>query len=341
MRLAIRACVAVLLVAALFSVGAAQDIRFLRIGTAATSGTYFPVGGLIASIISNPPGSLDCERGGSCGVPGVIASAVSTQGSVDNIQRLVIGDLDMALSQADVAFDAFVGRGGFSPESPFDSIRAIARLYPEALHVVVRAGSGIASIPDLAGKRVSLGERKSGTLVVARVVLKAFGLEEEDLSPVYEPVGSAIDALVAGELDAVFLVGGYPVAAIAPPIESGDATLIHVKGRELDAVRDEHPYLGVDVIPEGTYVGIGGVVTLQVGALLITSSDAEDDLIYEVTRALWNARNRPILDQGHPNGARIQLHNALNGVPIPIHPGAARYYQQVGLLQDDMGSVQP
>lgn len=316
------------------AVGATADEneRTLRIGTAATSATYFPVGGLIAGIISNPPGSLDCDSGGSCGVPGLIATAVSTQGSVDNVLKVADGELDMALTQADIAMDAYQGRPPFAAEAPLSDIRAIANLFPEAVHLVVRHGSNIASVADLAGKRVSLGEEKSGTIVLARQVLNAFAIAEDDVKPAYLKLGPALDALLAGELDALFIVGGYPISGIVHAAEDGQIDLVHIKGPHADALREKLAHIGTDVISEGTYPGIGGIVTLKVGALLIASAKLDDDLVYDVTKALWNEKNRMILDAGDPNGRRIQLHMALDNLPIPLHPGAARFYREVGLL---------
>jgi len=164
----------------------AQDLTFVRIGTGSTGGTYFPIGGLIASAISNPPGSRACAEGGSCGVPGVIAVTQSTQGSVENVRAVAAGELDMALSQADVAFHAHFGNGVFAGDKRLPNLRAVANLYPEEVHIVVRSDSGIQSVTGLKGKRVSLGEKASGTLVVARLVLAAYGLNERNLKAVYE-----------------------------------------------------------------------------------------------------------------------------------------------------------
>jgi uncharacterized protein len=309
----------------------ADDVRVLRIGTGATGATYFAIGGLIASIVSHPPGSRTCEEGGSCGVPGVIAAAVSTEGSVDNVLRLAKGELDLALCQADVAFDAVVGGGRFDGAA-LPSIRAIANLYPEAVHLVVRRDSKIASVSDLANRPVSMGEEKSGTRVLAGIVLSAFGLSEADVQPAFMRIGPAVDALVAGELDALFMVGGPPVGALVQAFESGRVDLLPIAGPAADAIRENYPFINANVIPDGTYPGIGAVPTLKVGALLITSASLDADLVYKVTRALWHERNRRILDQGPPNARMIQLETALDGLAIPIHDGALRFYEDIGLV---------
>jgi hypothetical protein len=308
-------------------------LRLIRIGTGSTGGTYFPVGGLIASAISNPPGSRDCEVGGSCGVPGLIAAAVSTQGSVQNVIDVAKGTLDMALSQADVAYSAYIGKGIFAGEKRLDNLRAIANLFPESVHLVVRRDSGIKTVADLKGKRVSLGELESGTLVVAEIVLDAFGLGKDDVVAFHEKLGKAGDMLVEGALDGYFMVGGYPIYAIAHTADTTAIDLVPIKGEQAERIRDSHPFLGADTIPAGTYKDVGGVVTLSVGALLVVSASTDDELVYGITRALWNPENRKILDSGNPNGKRIQLLRALDGVAIPLHPGAARFYDEVGLTR--------
>ena len=310
-----------------------QELKLVRIGTGSTGGTYFPVGGLIANAISNPPGSRDCELGGSCGVPGLIAAAVSTQGSVQNVTGVANGTLDMALTQADVAYAAYFGKGVFAGEKRLGNLRAVANLFPEALHLVVRSDSGIGSVADLKGKRVSLGERESGTLVVVKIVLKAFSLGKEDVIAFHEKLGKAGDMLVEGELDGYFMVGGYPINAITHTADTIDIDLVSIKGEQAQEIRDSHPFFSADVIPEGTYRGIGGAVTLSVGAQLVIPETTDAELVYGITRALWHSNNRKVLDSGHANGKKIELHKALDGVAIPLHSGAARFYEEAGLTR--------
>ncbi len=318
----------------LASVGTfAQELKLLRIGTGSTGGTYFPVGGLIANAISNPPGSRDCELGGSCGVPGLIAAAVSTQGSVQNVTDVANGTLDLALTQADVAYAAYFGKGIFAGEKRLGNLRAVANLFPEAVHLVVRRDAGIESVADLKGKRVSLGEKESGTLVIAEIVLNAFDLGKDDVIAFYEKLGKASDMLAEGELDGYFMVGGYPINAVAHTADTTDIDLVSIMGKQATQIRDSHPFLGADVIPEGTYTGVGGTVTLSVGAQLVIPEATDVELAYGITRALWHPNNRKILDSGPPNGKQIELHKALDGVAIPLHPGAARFYEEAGLTR--------
>src|SRR5512132_1931196 len=190
----------------------AEEIRFIRIGTGPIGGTYFPVGGLIANVISGPPGSRACDLGGNCGVPGLIAAAVSTQGSLDNVKEMATGMLDLALCQANIAHDAYTGRGLYAGK-PVEKLRVVANLFPEAVHVVVRQDGKITNIGELKGKRVSVGEKNSGTLATARVVLRGYDVALKGLKPVYEKLARSADMLTAGENRCFLHGGGQPIAA--------------------------------------------------------------------------------------------------------------------------------
>jgi TRAP transporter TAXI family solute receptor len=318
-----------------FGSALAQDVRFFRIGTGGTGGTYFPIGSLIASVISRPPGSRDCDVGGSCGVPGLIGAAVSTQGSVENVRAVADGTLDMALSQADVAYYAYFGKNTFADKPAMKGLRIVANLYPESVHLVARPDANIHSVADLRGKRVSFGEKASGTRVVARTILAAYGLSEKDVDADYDTLGKASDRLLAGDLDAFFMVGGYPLSAIVDVAEAGDITLVPISGREAKRIVKEHLFFSESVVPAGAYNGVQETQTVSVGAQLIVSTALSDNLVYQITQSLWHPNNRELLDSGHPDGTRIRLEAAVKGIAIPLHPGAARYYKEIGLVTED------
>jgi len=310
----------------------AQEIRFFRIGTGTTGGTYFPIGGLLANAISNPPGSRPCDRGGSCGVPGLIAVAQATSGSVENIKEMRGGSLESALTQADIAFWSQQGTGPYKGQAPFTELTTIANLYTETVHLVVRADSDIKSVADLRGKSVSIGEEGSGTLVEAREILGAYGLKEADVKPLYMKPGPAADRLAEGEIDAFFIVGGSPVAAVSDAAARIPIRLVSFDDQPAEHLREKLPFFTETVIDEGVYDGVGATRTLGVGAQWVVRSDVPEELVYGITRALWHASTRRLLDNGHAKGASIQLSNAVNGLAVPLHPGAARYYREIGLL---------
>ncbi len=318
---------------AAFNGTAAQQIEFFRIGTGSTGGTYFPIGGLIANIISNPPGSRDCDSGGSCGVPGLIAVAQSTEGSVDNINQITDGDIESGLSQADVAYWAHTGTGVYSLRGPITNLRLIANLYPESVQVVVRRDSGIESVADLRGKRVSLGAPESGTLVDAEIVLGAYGLTNADIEPHFLAPGPAGDLMSAGELDAFFIVAGVPTNAVAALSNAIDIDILSLEGPEAEKLMEEYPFFAFNLVPAQTYDGSAEARTLSVGAQWIISEDIDEDKVYGLTRALWSENSRTLLDNTHPKGRQIRLEDALTGAAIPLHPGAERFYREQGLIE--------
>jgi TRAP transporter TAXI family solute receptor len=310
------------------SPAASQEIQYHRIGTGSTAGTYFPIGGIIASAVSKPPGSRDCAAGGSCGVPGLIAVALSTEGSVENVMGIAEGTLESGLSQADISYWAYNGKGIFAETGPIEKLRAVANLFPEAVHVVVRRDAGVHSLADLRGKRVSLDREGSGTRVDALLILEAFGLGLDDIEAEALAAGDAADRLRAGELDAFIMVVGTPANAVTGLAEDSEITLVPIAGPEVDALRKKYPFFAQDRIEAGTYFNVPAIETLSVGAQWLVSADLPEELVYGLTRALWHGTTRRLLDNGHPKGRAIQKVSALDGLAVPLHPGAQRYYEE-------------
>lgn len=318
---------------ALAGAAGAQELRFFRIGTGGTAGTYFPVGAMIASAISNPPGSRPCNRGGSCGVPGLVAIVQSSDGSVENVERIGSGEFELALAQADIAYWAYHGTGLFADKGPIENLRAIANLYPESLHVVVRRDAGIKTIAELAGKRVSLGEKGSGTLVDAKAVLDAYGLAPTDLEARFLRAGPSSLLMAEGKLDALFFVGGYPVSAIVDLARNVAIDLLPITGAEADTLVAFYPFFTRSVIPAGVYKGVGETPTISIGAQLLVSAAIDADTVYGITKALWNESTRRLFARGHEKARAIRLETALDGIAIPLHPGAERYYREIGKIK--------
>lgn len=306
---------------ALVGVGSASAQTFFRINTGGTAGTYYPIGGLIANAISQPT------------VPGLVATAVASNGSVANINAIQSGSAEAGFSQADVAYWAYTGTGTFEGKPKVTDVRLIANLYPESFHLVARKGANIKSIADLKGKRVSLDEPGSGTLVNARAILAAYGISEKDIKPEFLKPNAAGEKLKDNSLDAFFFVGGYPAGAIAELAATGGIDLLSISGPEADKLVKQYGFYSVDTIPADTYKGVGVVKTLAVGAQLVTSAKQDATLIYNITKALWNDNTRKALDSGHAKGKAIVRANAVAGAGIPLHPGAEKYYKEVGLLK--------
>ena len=315
------------------SAATAQDIQFFTIGTGGTSFTYYPVGGVIANAISKPPGSRECGEGGSCGVDGLIASAVSSRGSVDNINAIISGLRDSGFAQSDVAYWAFTGTGTREGEEPATDLRTIAALFEEHIHLVAMADSGINSVADLAGKRVSLDEPGSGTYVDANLILGAAGLSQDDITVEALKGSAAAEALRNGQLDAFFAVAGYPTGAVVELASAADVKIVPIDGDVAAALTSEYGFFASSEIPEGTYEGVAAAATISVGAQWFTSAAADEELIYNITAALWNDESRKLLDVGHAKGATITPDTALAGVGVPLHAGAERFYKEAGLIE--------
>ncbi len=309
-----------------------KQIEIFRIGTGGIAGTYYPIGGMVAQAISNPPGSRTCNEGGSCGVPGLVAIAQSSNGSVANIQSIAKGELESGFAQSDVVYWAYTGMGVFEGKQPIQKIRAIANLYPETLHLVARIGSGIKTVHDLRGKKVSLDEAGSGTLVDARIILDAYGLKETDLEAEYIKPELAVARIERGELDAFFIVTGYPTPSVSELASGVGARLVPVGGKETTGLLKRWSFFAPDTIPKDTYIGIPDTPTISVGAQWIVGVEIDDELVYQITKSLWHASTRQILNNGHSKGKAIDIARALEGIAIPLHPGAERFYQEMGAL---------
>lgn len=310
----------------------AQELTFFTIGTGGTAYTYYPVGGVIANAISKPPGSRECGDGGSCGVDGLIASAVSSRGSVDNINAIVSGLRNSGFAQSDVAYWAYTGTGTMEGSEPATDLRTIAALFEEHIHLVALADSGIDSVADLKGKRVSLDEPGSGTYVDALLILEANGLSADELTAEALKGNAASEALRNGKIDAFFVVTGYPTGALVELSSAAKIKLVPIDGEGAKALTDEYGFFTSSSIPDDAYEGVAGVDTVAVGAQWFTSAKEDEELIYGITKALWNDESRELLDVGHAKGRTITPDTALMGLGVPLHAGAERFYREAGLL---------
>lgn len=311
---------------------AAEDLQLFRIGTGGVGGTYYPIGSLVAQAISQPPDAARCPDPDRCGVPGLVAVAQSANGSVSNVTAVGEGLLESGFSQSDVAHWAHRGTGIFADKDAFPNLRAIAGLYPETVHVVARRDTGIRTIGDLRGKRVSLDEPGSGTLVDARIVLGAHGLSEADIEPEYIKPDLAGERMRTGQLDAFFIVAGHPVTSIRRLAGSTDILVVPIEGEPRKTLLERHDFFSEGRIEPGTYDGVGETPTISVHAMWVTHLDVDAELVYRITRALWNQNARTLLDNGHVKGREIRLEHALNGLAIPLHPGAERFYRERGMI---------
>jgi TRAP transporter TAXI family solute receptor len=258
---------------------------------------------------------------------------VASNGSVANVNAINSGSMQSGFTQSDVAYWAYNASGIYEGRPKVDALRAIANLYPESFHLVARKGSGIKSIKDLKGKRMSLDEPGSGTLVDARLILAAYGMTEKDVKAEYLKPQQSADKLKDGALDAFFSVSGWPQGAIAELAATTGIDLVPIDGPEAENLIKQFSFFAADEIPDGAYKGVAGVKTVSVNAIWATSSKQADQLIYNITAALWNPSTRKLLDSGHAKGKAIKLETAIVGLGIPLHAGAEKFYKEKGLIK--------
>ena len=326
------------LAGSLFATGLAQaqEMKFFRIGTGSAGGTYFPIGGIIANAISNPPGSRPCDQGGTCGVPGLVAIAQSTNASAHNVTAINAGQMEAGLTGAATLYFAYHGEEKFEGNQK-PNLRIIANLFPEDLHLVLPKGKKLAGLKDLEGKRVGIAQAGSGTQIAVELILAAHGITRDNIDEAELNNSQSAERIADGQLDAYFYAAGTPVAAMIQ--------LDNTKGMELYSFSDEEvltankavPYYVPSTIPAGTYAGVPyDVNTVAVQGILATNANQPEELIYEITKALWSDTTRKLLDNGHAKGKVILLETALKGVEglrVPLPPGAERFYKEAGLIK--------
>ncbi|MDM8167687.1 TAXI family TRAP transporter solute-binding subunit [Roseovarius sp.] len=315
---------------------AAQEPTFFRIGTGSAGGTYFPIGGTIANGISSPPGSRPCEEGGQCGVPGLIAIAQSTTASVFNNTAVQNGELEAGMAAADVTRSMYLGEGKFDGK-PHEKLRIVANLYPEDLHLVLPEGASIESLADLEGKRVGIAQAGSGTQVAVLQMLEKWGVNRDNIEEAELNNSQSAERLADGQLDAYFYAAGWPVSAMVQLATTKGMELHSFTEEDLATINEAVPAYIPSSIPADVYEGIDyEVKTPAVSALLVVSSDLSEELVYGITKALWNDNTRTLLDNGHAKGKQVTADTALDGIEalgVPLHPGAEKYYEEAGLLE--------
>ena len=289
----------------------AAQRQFLNIATGGTAGTYYPLGGAMAEIINR-------------NVPNANATAVSTGASVANVNMLASDEVQLALIQNDVTYYAFTGTELFKQQMP--GLRGLATLYNETIQIVTLANSGVRSLADLKGKRVAVGAAGSGTEANARQILEAVNITYRDIRPQYLSFAEAANGLRDGNVDVAFLTAGAPTAAVRDVASQKDVALLPVPADVARKVIAKYPFYAVQTLPAGTYPKqTAAVTTLAVKAMLVVSDRLSEDTVYAITRAIFTNLDR--LAQAHVAGKAITRETASEGMPIPLHPGAEKYFK--------------
>ena len=288
---------------------------FITIATGGTSGTYYPLGGDIANLFNTV-------------IPDVKASAQATGGSADNLRLIDAGDAELGTVQNDVAIFAYTGTDSFAEEQ-ITSFSVISSLYAEYVQIVTRADSDINCIADLAGKSVSIGAAGSGVYTNAMHVLEAAGLTEADIDAQYLSFSESADGLKNKQIDAAFVCAGIPNAAITELASTTGVKLISLSEDEVSNLIAAHPTYTNLVLPADVYGLESDTNCIAITALLVCTNDLDEDLVYEMTKALYEQDG--ILT--HAKAAEITIESAFDGVgELPLHSGAAKYYQEIGAI---------
>ncbi|HPQ95459.1 MAG: TAXI family TRAP transporter solute-binding subunit [Thiothrix sp.] len=300
----------------------AAEQQFISIGTGGVTGVYYPTGGAICRLVNK-------ERKEH----GIRCSAESTGGSVYNINTVRAGELEFGVAQSDAQYNAYNGVGDFADAGKFEDLRSVFALHPEPFTLVVRADTGIQSFEDLKGKKVNVGNPGSGQRATTEVVMKAYGMTMDDFALAAELKGSEMaQALCDGKIDAMIYTIGHPAAAITEAATTCDVKLVDVKGEVIDKLVADNPYYRVAVIPGGTYTGTDeDVTTFGVGATLISSAKVPDEVVYTVTKAVFD--NFDDFKKLHPAFANLKEEEMIkDGLSAPLHEGAVKYYKERGWM---------
>lgn len=290
--------------------GGAAEPEFISVLTGGTTGTYYPLGGAMATIIENETG--------------IDTTAEVSQASAANMTSLADGTGEIAFVQTDTAFYASEGSNMFEGEV-IDSVSAIGALYPETIQIVTTEGSGIAAFEDLAGKSVSVGAPGSGTYINAEQLLEIHGMTMDDIDAQNLDFGESQESLQSGQIDAAFITAGTPTGAVESLSATSDVNIVPVAADKAAELIEKYPYYAEDVVPSGTYGLTEEVPTVSVLAMLVVQNDISEDTVYDITKAIYENTDQI----QHAKAEFIKAETALDGIGIDIHPGAQRYFDEV------------
>ena len=286
----------------------------LSIATGGTGGVYFPMGGGLAEIIN---GKID----------GYSATAEVTGASVENMGLVATGDADLAIALADTVQQGYTGTGRFEGNA-LPMVRGLASLYANMIQIVALEGSGITTLEDLRGKRVSVGAPGSGTEVNAAAILNANGMTYDDIEEQRLNFNETADALANGDIDAGFWSVGAPTSSILNLATTNSIVMVELSDAEIAAALAADPIFAQTTLDAGIYDGVGATTVLGVPNVLVVSSEMSDDLAYAITSAMFE--NIEDLRAVHPAANQTTVEFTLAATPIPLHPGAIRYFEEIG-----------
>lgn len=294
---------------------AAQGTKMI-LATGGTAGTYYPLGGAMAQIWNSK-------------LAGYNVTAQATGASVENLKLLDKKEVELALTQNDIAEYAAKGIEAFK-DKPLNSARGVATLYPEVIQIIVPADSPIQSIKDLKGHKVSVGAPGSGNEANARQILETFGLTYKDIEPFYLSYAESADQFKDNHIDVIMLTTGAPNAGIQDVSAVKKIRVLPFSAEDVAALQAKYPFFSQFTLKANTYQGqTADVNTVAVQAVLVANQDLPDDVVYNLTKALWE--NKDALAQANAKANYMDPNNPAKAITIPLHPGAVKYYQEKGM----------
>ena len=302
----------------LIAAPARADQQFINVLTGGTSGVYYPLGVALSQIYGKA-------------MPNAKATVQATKASAENLNLLQAGRGEIGFTLGDALSDAWKGNEEAGFKTPLKKLRGVAAIYPNYIQIVASADSGIKTLADLKGKRLAVGAPKSGTELNARAVLKAAGLTYKDLSKVeYLPFGESVELMKNRQLDATLISAGLGVAALRDLSVSVKIVVVSVPFDVVAKVND--PAYQPATIPANTYEGqTASVPTAAVQNFLVTHEGVPTDVVYKMTKSMWE--NLDHLTASHAAAKAIRKEAAIVGMPLPLHPGAEKYYREIGLIK--------
>ena len=307
-------------VAVLFAIGAVASVQAadnLVLATGGTAGTYYPFGGAMAKIWNSKIKDMN-------------VTAQTSGASGENVRLINKKEVELALVQSDTLDFAFNAKEAF--KEPLKGMSVIATLYPEIVQVVVAAGSPIKSFADLKGKKMGVGAPGSGTEANFRQLLDAYGMKKEDVNAQYLSFSESAEAFKDKHIDAFIVTAGIPNAGIMDVSTQNEIRILDIPSDVAGKMTQKYPFLAGVKVPANTYKGqTADVSTVAVNAVLIAGNQLKDDMVYNLTKALFESQAE--LASAHAKGKGVNLQYAVQGVSIPFHPGAVKYYKEKGLMK--------
>jgi hypothetical protein len=293
--------------------------KFVSIASGWVVGVYYPLAGAISNIAHK-------------NLPDIKITVESSGASVANAKLIAAGDADMAILQNDMAFYALQGVKPMF-DKPVPNIRGITSLYQEHCQIQARKDAKIASVKDLKGKRVCVGPLGSGTEQNAMQILEMYGMKFDDFSKVERLTATeSSDYLKDGRIDAAFYSVGVGAAGLVDTANTVDCVIVPIDVQTADALIKKYPFFTKAIVPKGAYKGIEqDVPTVAVMAILVARAEMEEGMAYQITKAIFE--NLADIERAHAKGKELKLETALNGMSIPLHPGAEKFYKEKGIVK--------